>query len=184
MSQPLLLDHHHTPLYRVVRQSCADPLDPSPTRRRAGDYRWNTLEFPALYGCCSEWVARAVALDRLRRAGVDLSDLQPGARPQLAEIDWSGRVVDVASADGVAAAGFPPEYPDGVRKEQTRRAAAEWCCAGAEGVVCRSAALWRRGYSHWVGAHQRWAEVAIFTRTAARRPELVRRREGLGWLGA
>jgi len=135
------MDHSHSPLYRVVRQNCSDPLDISHSRRRHGDYRWNTPEFPALYCCCSEWVARAVALDHLRFAGVDLSDLQPGARPQLVEVEWSGKVIDAASAGGVASAGFPRDYPEGVRKDQTRRSAVEWHSTGAEGVVYRSAAL-------------------------------------------
>jgi hypothetical protein len=180
---PLTMDHSHGPLYRVVRQRCPDPLDISHSRRRFGDYRWNTSEFPALYCCCSEWVARAVALDRLRLAGVDLSDLQPGARPQLVEIEWSGVVINVASADGVAAAGYPRDYPEAVRKEQTRRSAAEWHSTGAEGVVYRSAVLQRRGYTHWAGSHQRWCELAIFVTNSQADPTLVRRRQDPGWLG-
>ncbi len=180
---PLTIDHTHRPLYRVVRQSCPDPLDISHSRRRHGDYRWNTPEFPALYCCRTEWVARAVALDHLRFAGVDLSDVQPGTRPQLVEIEWSGKVIDAASAAGVASAGYPRDYPEGVRKEQTRRSAVEWHSIGAEGVVCRSAALQRRGFSHWAGSHQRWGEVVVFVANAQAEPKLVRRREGTAWLG-
>jgi len=91
--------------------------------------------------------------------------------------------VDVASTDGVAAAGFPREYPEGVRREHTRRAAIEWRAIGAEGVVCRSAALQRRGFSHWAGAHVRWSELAIFPDQASERPRVRRRREDAGWLG-
>jgi len=183
MSHPVLMDHDHVPLYRVVREDCADPLDCSSSRRRLNDSRWNTPEFSALYCCCSEWVARAVTLDRLRLAGVELSDLQPGVRPQLVEVEWKGRVVDATSPDGVAAAGFDRDYPDGTRKEQTRRVATEWHATGAEGVVCRSAALQRRGSSHWSGAHQRWSEVAIFPDKAAVAPRVVRRRGDAAWLG-
>lgn len=181
MSRLLEIAHDHSPLYRVVRRGCADPLDVSHSKRRLGDYRWNNCEFGVLYCCCSEWVARAVTLDRLRLAGLDLTDLQTPARPQLIEISWSGRVVDVSSNEGVAAAGFPAGYPEGVRKEQTRRAAAQWRATGVGGVVFRSAALQRRGFSHWSGVHQRWSEAGIFVGNGSL-PTLIRRRDGSGWL--
>ena len=184
MSRILEIEHDHKPLYRVVRRGCTDPLDISHSKRRLGDYRWNSGEFGALYCCCSEWVARAVALDRLRLAGLDMTDLQTPARPQLVEISWSGRVVDVSSNEGVAAAGFPASYPEGVRKEQTRRAAAQWRATGAGGVVFRSAALQRRGFSHWSGAHQRWSETAIFLGNGESPPTLIRRRDDSAWLGS
>lgn len=183
MNSLVILDHAHEPLYRVVRSGAPDPLDVSHSQRRGGGYRWSTPDFPALYCCCSEWVARAVTLEKFRFAGVELSDLQIEVRPQLAEISWSGRVVDVTSPEGVAAAGFPPHYPDGVRKEQTRRAATEWHSTGEVGVAFRSAALQRRGFSHWAGPHQRWSEVAIFVSNCPQlAPKLLRRREDLKWL--
>ena len=52
--------HRHRPVYRVVRADWEDPLDASFSRRRP-DRRWNTADFGALYCCCSEAVARAVA---------------------------------------------------------------------------------------------------------------------------
>ncbi len=182
MNPPLTTPHTHRPLYRVVRRDAADPLDPSPARRKGADCRWNTPDFAALYCCCSEWVARAVTLERFRRTGVDLGDLETGARPQLVEIEWSGEVVDVVSREGVAAAGFNPRYPEGVRKVDTRRAAQEWYATGQAGVVCRSAALLRRGFSNFAGEHHHWGELAIFLDNSQERPKLLRRREDLTWL--
>ena len=180
MSSPLLVEHTHQPVYRVVRRIWVDPLDASHSQARA-DNRWNTAEFPALYCCCSEWVARAAALDVFRMAGVVLEDLQPGYQPQLIEVSWAGRVADVASAEGVAAAGFLPQYPEGVSKEQTRSYAAACHEAGAEGIVCRSASLAKMGFWAWEGSHERWGEVAIFTQNCQRPPALLNRREDLNW---
>lgn len=174
-----LLDHSHVPLYRVVRAGWGDPLDAS-FSRRAPDRRWNDARFAALYCCCSEGVARAVAEDVLRLAGLRLDELQPAARPQLAEIAWRGSVVDVATPEGIEAAGFPPEYPDHVSRHETRRRSALWHGAGgSEGVVCRSASLARLGLGHWSGPHEGWSELAIFVERAREPPRLVRRRTGL-----
>ena len=180
MTASRLVEHTHRPNYRVVRRSWADPLDASYSQTRSGN-RWNTAGFPALYCCCSPWVARAVALDVFRMAGVVLEDLQSAHRPQLVEISWAGRVVDVASAEGVAAAGFPPQYPGGVSKEQTRRFAATCHEAAAEGIVCRSASLARMGFSAWTGTHAPWGELAIFTQNCQRPPRLLRCREDVEW---
>ena len=182
MSELRIHDHVHQPLHRVVAGWCRDPLDASASRGYASGMRWNSADFPALYCCCSEWVARGVALDRLRLAGVDVSDLQPEARPQLVEIAWSGPVIDLTSAGGLAAAGFPPGYPEGVSKQQTRRAASEWHATGACGVVYRSAAMQRRGHAHWAGPHQHWSEVAIFPDNSPEAPVLLARRQDLDWL--
>jgi RES domain-containing protein len=177
------IDHAHEPVYRVVRANRADPLDAGLSRRGEGG-RWNTLEFPALYCCCSPAVARAVALDILRLAGVELSDLARDARPQLVEIGWSGGVADMASAEGIDSAGFPASYPEDAAGSQTRRAAAEWRAMGAEGVVARSASLARMGLREWAGGHQRWSELAIFADSCRRRPALGRRHPDLDWLAA
>ncbi|HXH06500.1 MAG TPA: RES domain-containing protein [Vicinamibacterales bacterium] len=174
--------HDHVPLWRVGARSWTDPLDAAFSRDRP-DNRWNTSAFPALYCCCSLRVARAVVEDRWRRLSVDLADLTPDARPELAEIDWAGLVVDVASREGLEAHGFPPDYPAGVDRADCRRAAAAWHDAGCEGVVCRSAALYRLGReTRWEGDHAAWGEVAVFTARAERKPVLRRRREDLGWL--
>lgn len=175
------MEHRHQPVYRVVRREWADPLDSSFSRLQSGN-RWNTRDFPALYCCCSEIVARAVTLDIFRVAGVELSDLRPQVRPQLVEIQWSGRVADVSSPEGVAAAGFPSEYPSGVEPRSTQQVAAEWHAEGWEGVVCRSASLGRLGFRDWTGMHERWGELAIFVENAASPPVLLRRRRDLGWV--
>ncbi len=182
MSQPLVLDHTHQPVYRVVGRACENPLDPSHTQRRSHPGAWNTPEFAALYCCCSEWVARAVARDVFRRAGVDLTDLQPAFRPQLVEISWAGEVIDLVSEGGIDAAGFPEGYPAGLTPDQMRRAAARWRAAGALGLVCRSPALHRFGFQEWTGAHHRWSELVIFPANSATAPALLRRRDDLDWL--
>ncbi|MDP2998021.1 MAG: RES family NAD+ phosphorylase [Bryobacterales bacterium] len=175
------IEHTHEPVYRVVRANWADPLDAGFSRRGEGG-RWNTPEFPALYCCCSPVVARAVAMDVFRMAGVELSDLVPDARPQLVEIGWSGGVADMASAKGIDTAGFPAGYPEGASSGQTRRAAAEWRAMGAEGVVARSASLARMGMREWAGEHWRWSELTIFADTTRLRPALGRRHAELDWL--
>lgn len=182
IGHPLLLAHSHR-IFRVVRTGWQDATDASHSQRKP-DNRWNTAEFPALYCCCSVPVARAVTLDVFDLAAVVIEDLQPHVRPALAELSWSGQAVDVASQDGVAAAGFPPAYPDGVDKDQTRRAAYQWHESGHEGVVCRSASLWRRERERtsWEGRHEQWSEVAIFTLKAANEPREERRENDLAWL--
>lgn len=177
----IAIDHTHLPVYRVIRRGWTDPLDSSFSRSQS-DNRWNTADFPALYCCCSEPVARAVTLDIFRFAGIELTDLHPQARPQLAEIRWQGRVANMASPEGIQAAGFPANYPAEVSKRQTREYAAAWYQAEMEGVVCRSASLFRQGLRHWVEPHQRWSELAIFPQPSATLPSLIRRRDDLDWL--
>jgi RES domain-containing protein len=180
MSKQLLVAHDHM-VYRVIRQRWGDPLDASYSRARH-DNRWNTRAFPALYACCSEQVARAVALDVFRLAGVELEDLHPEIQPALVEITWSGMLVDIASSPGVAAAGFPATYPSGVNLADTQKAAAAWHAGGLEGVVCRSASLARLGFSGWKDPHQPWGEVAIFPQNAKRAPRRRRTRGDYDWL--
>jgi hypothetical protein len=180
MTASRLLEHTHQPAYRVVRRGWVDPLDGAYSQTRAGN-RWNTAEFPALYCCCSERVARAVTLDVFRAAGIVLEDVQPAYQPQLVEVSWTGRVADVASAEGVGAAGLPPEYPAGVSKGLTRDLAIAWHGAGIEGVLCRSASLAGMGFSAWSGDHEPWAELVIFTQNCQRPPRLLKRRDDLEW---
>ena len=113
---PRTVAHKHVPLCRVIRRGWADPLDTSYSQRASADNRWNTPDFPALYCGCSERVSRAVARDIFRLAGIGFEDLQDAMLPQLVEIAWAGEVVDVASPEGVAAAGFPLDYPVGINK--------------------------------------------------------------------
>jgi len=179
----IFIQHTHEPVYRVVRANWADPLDAGFSLRGEGG-RWNTPEFPALYCCCSPGVARAVAMDVFRLAGVELSDLARDARPQLVEIGWSGGVADMASVKGIDSAGFQAGFPEDAASGETRRAGAEWRAMGAEGVVARSASLARMGMREWAGEHQRWSELAIFADSCRRRPALGRRHPDLEWLSA
>jgi len=179
---PLTVAHNHVPLYRVIRRGWADPLDTSFSQRALADNRWNTPDFPALYCSCSERVARAIARDVFRLAGIEIADLQPAMMPQLVEIAWSGEVVDVASPEGVAAAGFPQDYPVGTDKAQTRAAATIWHSGGAAGVVARSASLMRQGLRNWDGDHRAWSETTVLVANSARRPAVQRRRDELDWL--
>jgi len=173
--------HRHIPIYRVIRRGWADPLDASFSQLRT-DSRWNTGEFSALYCCCSQRVAVAVANELFRVGSLTVEDLQPAFRPALAELRWTGTLIDVASTEGVIAAGFDPEYPQKTSKVQTQQAATRWQARGAEGVVCRSASLSRLGLRQWQGNHQRWGEVAIFPANARRTPGLLARRDDAEWL--
>ena len=181
-TDPAIVDHLHEPVYRVVRRNWQNPLDTSFSQRKAADNRWNTDRFPALYCCCSVPVARAVTLDVFRYSGVEPTDLLPGFRPKLAEVSWSGPVVDVVSANGVKAAGFPDRYPAGTTKDETRQSATAWHGKGLLGVVCRSASLSRRGVSSWREPHQPWGEVALFVDNCTNFPSLIGSRDDLDWL--
>jgi RES domain-containing protein len=169
------------PLYRVVRAGWSDPLDAS-FSQRAADRRWNTKDFPALYCCLSEEVARAVTRDLLGVAGVEIDDLQPAYRPRLVEVGWSGEVIDVATVPGVAGAGFPASYPEGVERSTTRRAAARWHRQGREGVACRSASLSRLGFTDWTGPCERFSEAALFVDNCDAPPVLLGHRDDASWL--
>jgi hypothetical protein len=57
-----------------------------------------------------------------------------------------------------------------------------WPQAKDAGVVYRSGALHRRGFSHWSGPHQRWSELAVFASNTRTVPRLIRRRDDLDWL--
>ncbi|HKH47795.1 MAG TPA: RES domain-containing protein [Thermoanaerobaculia bacterium] len=159
-------------LYRVIRAGWRDPLDAS-FSRRATDNRWNTSNFAALYCCGSLFVARAVTRDILRLAGVDIEDLLPDWRPRLVEIGWHGDLVDVATPEGIAAAGYSPSYPADCSKEVTRRDAERWHRDGEEGVTCRSASLWRMGFVDWTGSWPRWSEITVFVESCRTRPSLL-----------
>jgi RES domain-containing protein len=168
------IQHTHEPVLRVIRAGWANPLDASFSQTNATN-RWNTNRFPALYCCCSESVAIAVAEDVLGYAGLNVSDLQPDYRPQKVEISWSGNVVDVISEEGIKAIGFPSNYPNGVNKLQTRALAEEWFESENEGVVCRSASLSAKGLTKWSGKHEQWSELAIYTSKAKVAPKFLSR---------
>jgi len=182
MTTPLTMAHGHIPLYRVVRRGWKEPLDAS-FSQVSPDRRWNTPDFPALYCCCSETVARAIAMDLLECAASTIGDLQPPELPRLVDIHWTGQVVDAATAEGVAAAGLSDSYPKDTSKDQTRSLAVEWSSQGFEGVVCRSASRARLGFSSWAGSHEEWSELAIFVRNCDGQPVAHRTRDDLiKWL--
>ena len=174
--------HDHVPVFRVVRRGWVDELDTSYSQRPDVDNRWNTPDFPALYCCCSEPVARAIVRDVFRLTGADIADLQEAYRPQLVEIDWNGEVIDVVTLEGVLLAGFSEDYPHGTPHSDTQEKAAQWHAAGGAGVVCRSASLARLGFQAWRGDHAGWSELAIYTQNAKVRPAKRRRRDDLNWL--
>lgn len=173
--------HTHQPLYRVVRAGWADPLDAF-FSQRAADNRWNTADFPALYCCCGLPVARAVTRDVLKLAAVEIEDLTAAFRPRLVEVGWSGELIDLVSAEGIAAAGFPASYPDGTSKIRTRELATHWHSEGAEGVVCRSASLWRLGFSDWSDDCSQTGESALFVENCRTPPARLRHRDDIAWL--
>lgn len=182
MSTPLLRKWS-TKLFRVVRQGWANPLDTS-FSRRTPNRRWNDSAMEALYCCGSERVARAVAFDIFRLAGVVSADLQEEYRPQLVEIRWTGDLIDIYSAQGLAEAGFSGRYPQGISKDQTRAAAAVWHSGGSQGVLCRSASLARIGQTEWPEPAAERGEVALWPSNSAKKPRLIRRRRDDGWLRA
>jgi hypothetical protein len=145
------IQHAHVPIYRVVRKGWPNPLDTTFSQRANADNRWNTPEFPALYCCCSEAVARAITVDRFRIAGVDLEDLQEDVRPQLVEIHWTGEAIDMFTESGIVSAGFPADYPAATERKETRRSAVQWHAMGADSVLCRSASVARLADARWGG---------------------------------
>ncbi len=178
---PLAYLYQQTPLYRVVRRGWKNPLDASFSQKTA-DRRWNTADFPALYCCSSSKVARAVTIDLFRFAGLQMEDLKPEVRPQLVELAWTGRLVDMATEKGVDAAGFPATYPSGVCRQKTRSAAVRWHTNRWEGVLGRSASLHRLRFSNWSGTPEIWSEIAIFSQRTKTQPRLIRRVSGTGWM--
>jgi hypothetical protein len=114
-------------------------------------------------------------------AGIELADLQDAMLPQLVEVAWNGEVIDVASPEGIAAAGFPPDYPNGVDKAQTRATARIWYGSGAAGIVGRSASLMRLGLRSWDGDHEGWSETTVFVSNSPLRPIVLQRRADLDW---
>lgn len=176
----------NAPLYRIVRREwIADALNASFSRRMAAR-RWNTAQFPALYCCASHRVARAVVRDLFGMAAVTLEDLQPARRPDLAEIRWTGELVDLSSEAGLIAAGFPAAYPAGTTYEQTQAAAVRWHRSGREGVLARSASLHRAGQrageTRWAGDPAEFCEVTLFVRHVTVSPSVVGIRPAEEWI--
>lgn len=168
-----LMYHVHIPIFRVIPADTKDPLDVSYSQIKK-DNRWNTPEFPALYACCSKKVVEAIIQDRYRKGAIILEDLDPSRRPHVVKLSWSGKLVDVATKNGIIQAGFNENYPEGVDYTQTQLLATKCHEAEMEGVVCRSASLSRFGFKKWEGDHQSWGEIAVFVRKAKNKPQLLK----------
>jgi RES domain-containing protein len=177
---PIVVAPHPHPLYRLVRAKHPDAMDTSYSQRSGG--RWNPKgTFPVLYTACSVRVARAIVRDLFAAGLVDPEDLMPGEQPELAHVAWSGQVVDVAAAAGVAAAGFVADYPRGVGHAVTQPKGVAWHAGKREGVVCRSASEERLGRTDWSGDCSLWGETAIFIDKAATQPRQLRRQGFAEW---
>ena len=175
--------HEHVPLYRVARAGWADPLDTDHSRLASN--RWNSRGgHRVLYTACSLAVARCIVADVFALGAFGVEDLQPEYFPVLAEVNWAGEAVDLASPTGLVEAGFPLDYPDRIEHHHTQPFAAAWFTLGAEGVLCRSASVFRINHRGWVGPHENWAELAIFVENAKETPVLVRVRPDDEWLNA
>lgn len=111
-----------------------------------------------------------------------MDDLRAEYRPVLVELRWTGTLVDLVSVEGLVAAGFPLTYPDRVEHRHTQPFAAIWFALGAQGVLCRSASVFRVQHQGWPGSHENWSELAIFIDNAALRPQLTQVRNDVGWL--
>lgn len=173
--------HDHTPIYRVARAEWTDPLDA--TFAALHSHRWNAPGSHAvLYTSCSITVARAIVLDIFKIVALDLEDLAPGVRPVLLEIAWSGEPVDMASVAGLVECGFRHTYPEHMEHRHTQPFGRAWFALGAEGVLCRSASMFRIGHQGWMGNHEDWSELAIFVDNAKVQPVILNRREDVDWL--
>jgi hypothetical protein len=135
-----------------------------------------------LYTCCSVIVAKCVVLDVFGLANVEFDDVTEEVRPVLVEIDWVGEAVDMASAAGLVECGFSVSYPVGYEYTHTQMFGEAWHQLGAEAVLCRSASVLRIDPKGWMGGHEAWSELAIFTENAKTLPRIIQRREDREWL--
>jgi transcriptional regulator with XRE-family HTH domain len=179
--------HEHLPIFRVVRRGWPDAADTRFSQlsdvnidgiRRA--FRRFIAVAPRLWPVPSFGIFCLMEASR-RFAGVDLTDLQETAQPQLVEINRSGEPIDMVSEAAIAVAGFSRDYPIGSRHSETQRIATKWHKDGGVGVLCRSASLARLGYTDWTGDHAPWSELAIYTDNSTIRPSVMKRRDDLTW---
>jgi RES domain-containing protein len=102
------------PYHRVVAPDWIDPADTAYSKQRGG--RWNPAgEFGALYLNASIHVAAANARAQHSGRAIKLFDLLPAARPELVTFEVKMvDVLDVCTAEGIAALGFAENFPYGV----------------------------------------------------------------------
>jgi hypothetical protein len=132
--------------FRVADVDWEDPLDGSYSMLRGG--RWNPPgSFPVVYLCASTAVARANVARRYRGLPYGVTELAPGAGPDLVSTSVTEeRFVDVVSDRGCTTAGLPRNYPlNAAGREipwsRCQPLGQQWWDAGEPGVACRSAAL-------------------------------------------
>jgi hypothetical protein len=159
--------------FRLFKPGWSDPLDTSYSKSRGG--RWTPPgEFGALYLNATIEVAAANARAQHTGRAVGLFDLLPQRRPSLMTVDLpKSEVADVVTDAGVAAAGFPLEYPLGVDHPACWQVARfSYGDAGFAGIASRSNAECTP--SHCVGE-----ELAWFDRSS--QPAAGRRRTFEEW---
>jgi RES domain-containing protein len=144
--------------WRVIAPDWDDPRDTSYSKARGG--RWNPpASFGVLYLNATLAVAAANARSYFRPDGILWEDLLPEALPDVVEFAVpNGPTVDVVTDDGVAASGFPPDYPFGVSRARCQPVGRAVYQADERGIACRSAAECD-GPGSWVGE-----ELALFDR--------------------
>lgn len=162
--------------WRVIATDWDDPRDTTYSKDRGG--RWNPPgSFGVLYLNATRAVAAANARSYFRPDGIAWEDLLPEARPDLVEFAVPrGTAVDVVTDEGVAACGFPPEYPFGVSWAQCRPVGEAVYEANERAIACRSAAE-TDGPGRYLGE-----ELALFDRGSL--PEAGQRLKFMDWYSA
>jgi hypothetical protein len=90
--------------------------------------------------------------------------------------------VDLVTPQGIVANSFPDTYPADLDIHFCQRVASLWHAKGLDGLVCRSASLWRLGMRKWQGDHRAWGEIVIFVKNSRRKPKRKGWRKDQGWL--
>jgi RES domain-containing protein len=135
--------------YRVVDPSYSNPLDTS--YAKTAGRRWTPRARSARFTFAAT-IAVAAANARYQFVGraIKLFDLLPPAQPELVTVDVPNLdVVDVVTANGVAAVGLPPDYPYRVRWPPCQAIARDAYADGVAGVAPRSNA--EATATSWVG---------------------------------
>ncbi|MBV8222261.1 MAG: RES family NAD+ phosphorylase [Candidatus Eremiobacteraeota bacterium] len=159
--------------YRVCKPEWHDCSDTA--YAKANGARWNPRgRFGALYLCATIEVAATNARNQHTGRAIGLFSLRPERRPQLQRFDVSlVRYADIVSAEGVAAAGLPADYPYDVGWQRCQPIGAAVYDVGMPGIACRSAAECTK--TSWLGE-----ELAVFD-SAARPKAAGRRRAFADW---
>ena len=151
--------------FRVADRDWVDPLDGSYSRAHGG--RWNAKDsFAVVYLERSIDGARAYVRHKHRGKPWQIEHLDPG--PDLVDTDVAeDDFVDITSDAGIAAAGLPMDYPDGVGWAACAPVGERAFDEGHPGIACRSAS--------W-SAPPGTEELAWFQRDGATLPVVNRHR--------